>query len=244
MYGEKKYTGENHIVLLGPSNETRQLVEQILIDENKKQRDIVIVSDIEKHPVPDTKNVFFIKGRSELKDTLDMANLKFADRVIIHAGKGKNSLSALNNTLKVKKDACEVTVECFSNESFETFTSVPGDFDVIMQMTSEMIIQAVQDKVHIPLQILMQNNKAEEIYFVTIPDKTNGLQKNKPDWQWSDLHLYLKEKYNYLAFALKDVQGKVVINPPKETSIPKGCSIWLLAEKRPVNIDWKNATHK
>ena len=249
MYGEKKFTGENHIVLLGSTAETRQLVEQMLIDENRDQRDIVIVADIERHPMPDTEDVFFIKGGPELKETLDKANLKLADRVIIHTGKDEKSLFALINTLKLKKETCEVTVECLSSESFETFTSVPGDFEVIMQMTAEMIVQAVQDKVHIPLQILMKNDKAEEIYFVTIPDSTNpdsknGLQKNDPDWQWWDLHLYLKEKYNYLTFALKTVNGKVSVNPPKETSISKGCSIWLLAEKRPVNIDWKNATHK
>ncbi|MCK5542589.1 MAG: ion transporter [Desulfobacterales bacterium] len=244
MYGEKKFTGENHIVLIGSTDETKQLVEQILIDENRDQRDIVIVADIERHPMPDREDVFFIKGSPELKDTLNMANLKLADRVIIHTGKDDKSLFALINTLKLKKETCEVTVECLSSESFETFKSVPGDFEVIMQMTTEMIVQTMQDKVHIPLQILMKNDKAEEIYFVTIPDRTNDIQKDEADWQWWDLHLYLKERYNYLTFALKTVQGEVLVNPPKETCISKGCSIWLLAEKRPVNIDWKTTTHR
>jgi voltage-gated potassium channel len=241
MYGEQKYKGVNHIVILGSTNETIPLVEQILIDENRDQRNIIIVGNIERHPLPDNEDVFYVKGNPELKDTLNKANLKFADRVIIHTGQDDKSLFALINTLKIKKETCEVTVECLSSDAYETFTSVPGDFEVIMQMTTEMIVQAMQDKVHIPLQILMRNDKAEEIYFVTIPDSTNGTQKNEPDWQWWELHLYLKEKYNYLTFALQTVKKEVQVNPPKDASIFKGCSIWLLAEKRPVNINWKKA---
>ena len=242
MYGEKSFSGKNHIVLIGFTEETKQLIEQILIDENRDKRDIVIVADIERHPIPDQENIFFIKEDPGLKDSLDKSNLKLANRVIIHAGNGDNSLSALTNTLKLKKETCEVTVVCPSSDSFETFTSVPGDFGIIMQMTAEMIVQAVQDKVHIPIKLLMKNDKAEEIYIVTIPDSSNGMQKGESNWQWWDLHLYLKEKYNYLTFALKTVEGEVLVNPPKETSISKGCSIWLLAEKRPINVDWKKAT--
>lgn len=249
MYGEKKHSGANHIVLIGYTDETRQLVEQILIDENRDQRDIVIVADIERHPMPDRNGVVFVKGAPESKDTLHMANLEFADRVIIHTGKDENSLFALINTLKLKKETCEVTVECLSSKSFETFKSVPGKFEIIMQMTTEMIVQAMQDKVHIPLQILLKNNDEEEIYFVTMPyntkpdntnhDKENDMKEDGTSWQWWDLHLYLKENYNYLTFALKTSSGKILINPPQETLISKGCSLWLLADKRPVDIDWR-----
>lgn len=244
MNDKKKFTGKNHIILLGSAHGTVQLIEQMLTDENRNKRDIIIAADLEKSPLPDSEDVVLIKGSPESEDTLDRANLQYADRVIIHTDKDETSLSALINTLKIKKESCEVTVECLLSDSFENFTNISGDFEVIMQMTSEMIVQAVQDKVHIPFQILMENNKAEEIYFITIPDSTDSAQKNKQNWQWWDVHLYLKKKYDYLTFALKNLEGKVTVNPPKETVISKGCSIWLLADKRPVNIDWKNALEK
>ncbi|MDC3237375.1 ion channel [bacterium] len=232
MYGEKKYSGENHIVLLGSTNDTIPLVDQILTDENRKLRDIVIVADYQKHPMPDNEDVFFVRGDPGTKETLHKANLESADRVIIHTGKDENSLFALINTLELKKESCEVTVECLSSQSLDTFNSVPGDFEVIMQMTAEMIVQAMQDKVHIPIQILLRNDENEEIYLVRVKDELNS--------KWWDLHIYLKEKYNYLTFAIKDDKEKILINPPRETLVSKGCSIWLISEKRPVNINWKD----
>ncbi len=232
MYGEKKYSGGNHIVLLGSTSETLPLINQILTDENRKQRDVVIAADFQKHPMPDNEDVFFVKGDPGTKETLIKANLASADRVVIHTGKDENSLFALINTLELKKESCEVTVECLSSNSLDTFTSVPGDFEVIMQMTAEMIVQAMQDKVHIPIQILLRNDENEEIYLIHVKDELNA--------EWWDLHLYLKEKYNYLTFAVKYDNQKILINPPKETPVSKGCAIWLISEKRPVNIEWKD----
>ena len=230
MYGDKEYSGKDHIMLLGSTPETIPLVEQILIDENRSQRDVVIVANYQKHPMPNRSNVFFVKGNPEAKQTLNKANIKVADRVIIHTGKDEISLFALINVLKLKKERCEVTVECLSTQSLDTFTSVPGDFEVIMQMTSEMIVQAMQDKVHIPIQILLKNDENEEIYLVHIKDKINST--------WWDLHLHLKEKYNYLTIALKTDKGDILINPLKDTVISKGCALWLIAQKRPVGIEW------
>ncbi|MCD4740923.1 MAG: potassium channel protein, partial [Desulfobacteraceae bacterium] len=158
-----------------------------------------------------------------------------------HIEENENNSPVLMNTLKLKKESCEVIVECLSDKSFDALTSIPGDFGVIMQMTTEMIIQATQNKVHIPMRILTQNDKAEDIYFITIPDSPNYNQQNGQGWQWRELLQYLKKKYNYLAFAIKPAREKVLMSPADDTNIPKGCSIWLLAEKRPVNINWKNA---
>jgi len=232
MYGEENYSGENHIILLGATDETIPLIDQILTDKKRKKRDIVIAADYPKHPMPYRSDVYFVKGKSDTTDTLDKANIQSADRVIIHTGRDENSLFALINTLKLKKTDCEVTVECLSSQSLETFTSVPGDFEVIMQMTAEMIVQAMQDKVHIPIQILLRNDEKEEIYLVTV--------KESLSIKWWDLHLLLKERYDYLSFAVKSDRGKVLINPPKDTVVTQGSSIWLICEERPVNIDWRN----
>lgn len=232
MPGEQKYTGKNHIVLLGSTEGTIPLMEQILIDENRDQKDIVIVADIENHTMPDRKDIFYV-------ETLNNANIELADRVIIHIKKDESTSPFLMNALKFKKESCEVVVECLSDKSFNAMASVSGDFGVIMQMTTEMIIQAIQNKVHIPMRILTQNDKAEDIYFTTIPESINNIQQNGQDWQWQELNKCLKEKYNYLPFAIQPAQGEVLMSPADDTSIPTGCSIWLLAEKRPVNIDWK-----
>ncbi len=231
MHGEKPYTGTGHILLVGHTPETEYLAEQIRGDETYRNQDMVILADLARHPMPEQKNFFFIKGRPDTVQALNRANTSQADRIIIHTGNDELSLFALINALKLKKEDCEITVRCLSSQSLETFTSVPGKFETIMQMTAEMMVQAMQDKVHIPLQILLKNDAGEEIYFVTIPDLG-------PGQTWWGLHNYLNERYAYLSFALKHPDGSILVNPPADEPVTAGCGIWLIAPKRPVNIEW------
>ncbi|MCD4741030.1 MAG: potassium channel protein, partial [Desulfobacteraceae bacterium] len=97
MSGEQKYTGKNHIVLLGSTEGTIPLMEQILMDESGDPRDIVVVAEVDKHPMPDKKKVYHVK-------TFNNANIEFADRVIIHIEENENNSPVLMNTLKLKKE--------------------------------------------------------------------------------------------------------------------------------------------
>ncbi len=231
MHGEKEYNGKGHILLVGSTDETEQLVKEIQKDETYADQDIVLMADISRHPFPDLDNVFFIKGCPDTQHTLNKTNIKEAARIIIHTGNDERSLFALINVLKLKNKACEITVRCISSHSLDTFSSVQGDFQIIMQMTSEMMVQAMQDKVHIPLQVLLKNDDSEEIYYVIVP-------KNVQHITWWSLHDYFKEKYNHLTFAMQTVDKKVIVNPLKEEIVSKGDGIWLLAQKRPIHIAW------
>ena len=179
------------------------------------------------------ERVFFVNGRPDTISALNRTNISQADRIIIHTGSDEKNLFALINALKAKKDTCEITVRCLSSQSLDTFSSVPGEFEIIMQMTAEMMVQAMQDKVHIPLQVLLKNNDEEEIYYVTVPKIAEGQT-------WWDLHSYLMDRYEYLSFAMKTPDGKVSVNPSKDAPISKGCGLWLMALRRPVNIVWPN----
>ncbi|RLB88972.1 MAG: potassium channel protein [Deltaproteobacteria bacterium] len=231
MHGEKEYKGKGHIILVGSTDETEQLVEEIQKDESYADQDIVLAADIPRHPFPNLDTVFFVKGRPDTRQTLNKANIKEATRIIIHTGTDKDSLFALINALKLKSKTCEITVRCISTQSLDTFSSVQGDFQVIMQMTAEMMVQAMQDMVHIPLQVLLRNNVDEEIYYVIVPKKAQNIT-------WWSLHEYFKEKYNILTFAMQTTDKKVLVNPSKEEAISIGDGIWLIAKKRPVNIAW------
>ncbi len=232
MHGEKDYSGQDHILMVGSTNETGQLLDEIQRDESYADQDIVVLADIERHPFPEMENIFFIKGRPDTISSLNKANISKAQNIVIHTGSDEESLFALINTLKLKKDSCRVTVRCISTQSLDTFSSVPGNFHVIMQMTAEMMVQAMQDKVHLPLQVLLRNNDDDEIYFVLVPDL------KKQPLTWWPLHDSFKTRYNYLTFALLTRDKQVVVNPDIDHTIAKGDGIWLMASKRPVNIEW------
>lgn len=231
MHGEVPYEGSRHILVVGFTEETESLIREIRKDETYADQEIVLLADMDRHPLPDIKHLSFVRGRPDTLQALEKARTGQADRIIIHTGSDEKSLFALINCLKMKRQACEITVRCVSTHSLDTFSSVPGEFEVIIQMTAEMMVQAMQDRVHIPLQILLRNNDENEIYFITLP-------KIAPGKTWWELLTYLKETYGYLCFALQTPEGKVLVNPDSDQIVSKGSGIWLLAGKRPVNIAW------
>lgn len=231
MHGETPYTGSGHILLVGHTPETEYLAEQIRVDKIHREMDLVILADLSRHPLPEQGGVRFVKGKPDTVQDLKRAGVARASRIVIHTGSDEISLFALINALKLKHGECEITVRCLSSQSLDTFTSVPGRFETIMQMTAEMMVQAMQDMVHIPLQILLKNDANEEIYFVTIPDIG-------PNQTWWPLHNYLMERYGYLSFALRQPGGTVLVNPPANTPVLPGCGVWLIAVQRPLSLEW------
>ena len=234
MHGEKPYEGTGQILLVGHTRETDYLVEQIREDESYRQRDLVLLADLPRHPMPEQENLYFVKGKPDTIQALKRSGVSRADRIVIHTGSDETSLFALINVLKLKAPDCDITVRCLSSQNLPTFEAVPGRFETIMQMTAEIMVQAMQDKVHIPLQVLLKNDADEEIYYVSVPQETR-------ETDWWPLHTYLKEKYNYLSFALKQPDGSVLVNPPARTPVTAGAAIWLIAPKRPVNLSWPDS---
>lgn len=232
MHGEIDYKGKNHILIVGATDETNDIIEQILRDEQRKQKDIVLLADLPRHPLSGKMGVHFVKGKPNKKEALKRANISQADKVIIHTGNDEETLFAQINSLNLIKEGCEVTIRCLSSDSLATFSSVPGKFEIIMQMTAEMLCQAMQDKVHIPLQILLRNDEAEEIYLLVMP----RLDKS---WDWWKMHLALKDRYDYLTFAMQVPGEKIIVNPEMDAKVTAGTWIWLIAKERPQNIDWR-----
>ena len=232
MHGEIEYRGKNHILIVGYTPETRVIIEQILGDELREKRDIVLLADIERHPLPERSELHFVKGKPDTKQSLKLANIGQADKVVIHTGNDEESLFAQVNALSLVKEGCEMTIRCLQSESLATFSSVQGRFEIIMQMTAEMLCQAMQDKVHIPLQVLLRNDEAEEIYLLVTPKRDQSLQ-------WWRLHTELKDRYGYLTFALQLPDEEVWVNPDMQVTVPGGSRIWLIARERPHAIDWQ-----
>lgn len=232
MTGEIQYRGRDHIAVVGVTEETTYLIEQILKDDGSKSVDVVLVADLDHHPLPEVDNVSFVKGKPESKSTLQRANIGTASRVVIHTGNDDETLFALINVMNLKKEDCDVTVRCISTEALETFRSVPGTFEVIIQMTAEMLVQAMHDKAHIPLQVLLTNDEKEEIYYITVPAELPR------KWRYWELHNYLKEAYDFLTFAVQTATGDVIINPAREMPIGEDYGIWLIAASRPAGLDW------
>ena len=58
------------------------------------------------------------------------------------------------------------------------------------------------------------------------------------------IKLYLKDRYDFLTLALENPDRTVKINPSKDAPVRSGSSVWLIAKRRPVSIDWKSAVSR
>ncbi len=63
MHGEIAYKGKNHILIVGTTDETSDIIEQILRNEQRKQGDIVLLTELQRHPLPGKTGVYFVKGK-------------------------------------------------------------------------------------------------------------------------------------------------------------------------------------
>jgi voltage-gated potassium channel len=80
--GKMKYTGENHIILIGWSTKSKLAIREIL--KSDKKIDIVIIDELEKAPLTEER-LYYIRGDATAEETLLNANLPKAKGVIIFA---------------------------------------------------------------------------------------------------------------------------------------------------------------
>ena len=77
-----KYTGKNHIILIGWSDKSQLAIKEIL--QSDKSIDIVIIDDFENAPMVE-KQLYYVRGDATDEETLLQANLPEAKGVIIFA---------------------------------------------------------------------------------------------------------------------------------------------------------------
>jgi voltage-gated potassium channel len=80
--GKMKYTGKNHIILIGWSNKSKSAIYEIL--KTDKNIDIVLIDTLEKSPI-EMERLFYIRGEATDEETLFRANVIKAKGAIIFA---------------------------------------------------------------------------------------------------------------------------------------------------------------
>ncbi|MBM7691948.1 voltage-gated potassium channel [Peribacillus deserti] len=79
--GKLKYKGKDHVVLLGWSNKTKKVIDEVL---HSTERDIVLIEKLEKSPIKGDR-IHYIQGDPTDYETFDYANLIESDSVLILA---------------------------------------------------------------------------------------------------------------------------------------------------------------
>ncbi|HWO98511.1 MAG TPA: ion channel [Bacillus sp. (in: firmicutes)] len=151
--GKMKYTGKNHIILIGWNDKSKAAVEEIF--KSDETVDIVIIDNLEKAPMIEER-LFYVRGDASDEETLFRANLPKAKGVIIFADQitqnnyatkdpllvdGKTLLvaTAITSIEKKTKKSIHVTAEVINQRHIRLFERVKVDEFI---PTQEMISHA------------------------------------------------------------------------------------------------------
>ncbi|WP_142303721.1 potassium channel family protein [Neobacillus soli] len=132
--GKMKYTGKNHIILVGWNAKSKLAIEEIL--RSDKKIDIVIIDVLEKAPLMEER-LFYVRGDATDEETLLDANLPTAKGVIIFADQITQDNYATKDPLLVDGKTLLVAT---------AITSIEEKFKKSIHVTAEVINQK-----HIPL---------------------------------------------------------------------------------------------
>jgi Trk K+ transport system NAD-binding subunit len=215
----------------GDINVVRELFEEIMADALQDPRKLMYVSTHEKNPVVDL-GIRYTRGeRIYEENVLKRACIQHADKVIIKGSQDSDTFFAAEAVVALNPDI-DVTVWVIDYDNVQRFHRLKGRVDVIHPLTAQMLCQNMQDKIYFPLQSLLTNKQGQEIYMVRLPEDSQTLDIEK-------LQPQLRQQYGILLWAIQRNGDPDPIVNPMNVTLPGSTRLWIIAEQRPVNIDWQ-----
>ncbi|WP_253701180.1 potassium channel family protein [Bacillus sp. FJAT-29814] len=235
--GKMKYTGKDHIILIGWSAKSKLAIKEIF--KSDKKMDIVIIDDLEKAPMMEER-LYYVRGNATEEETLFNANLAKAKGVIIFADQitqdnyanrdpllvdGKTLLIATAITTleeKLKKEI-HVTAEVINQEHIQLFKHVKVDeFIPTQEMISHAAVRSLfSHGVTNIYSELMSTQHRETMY--EIP--------KQPEWKtYRDAFMDLLGK----GATLVADRGDLHINQKLDQPIPTDAQLFVICDKETI----------
>lgn len=232
--GKMKYTGKNHIILIGWNAKSRLAIDEILKSDQKV--DVVLIDVMEKAPLINER-LHFVQGDATNENILLNANLPCAKGVIIFADQitqdnyatkdpllvdGKTLLIATAITTleeKYNKDI-HVTAEVINQYHIPLFKHVRVDEFI---PTQEMISHAAVRSLFSPGVTHMYSELMSTQYGETMFEIPK-----QPDWQtYRDAFVDLLNK----GATLVADRGDLHINQKLDDTIPDAAQLFVICDK-------------
>jgi voltage-gated potassium channel len=235
--GKMKYTGKDHIILVGWSAKSKLAIREIF--KSDKKIDIVIIDDLEKAPMMEER-LYYVRGDATNEETLHNANLEKAKGVIIfadqitqdnHANRdpllvdGKTLLIATAITTLEEKLGKEihVTAEVINQDHIQLFKHVNVDeFIPTQEMISHAAVRSLfSHGVTNIYSELMSTQHRETMY--EIP--------KQPEWKtYRDAFMDLLDK----GATLVADRGDLHINQKLDQTIPADAQLFVICDKQTI----------
>jgi len=237
--GKMKYTGKNHIILIGWSAKSKLAIEEIL--KSDKKIEIVIIDNLEKAPLME-KRLYYVRGDATDEETLLNANLPKATGVIIFADQitqdnyattdpvlidGKTLLiaTAITTIEKELNKSIHVTAEVIHQKHIRLFEHVNVDeFIPTQEMISHAAVRSLfsHGVIHMYSE-LMSIQYGEAMY--EIP--------TRPEWKtYRDA---FEDLLNKGATLVAD-RGDLQINQKLDSNIPENAQLFVICDKETISL--------
>jgi voltage-gated potassium channel len=236
--GKMKYTGKNHIIIIGWYDKSNLAIEEIL--KSDKTVDIVIIDDLDNATMVQ-KQLYYIRGDATDEETLFRANLPEAKGVIIFAGQitqdhyapkdpllvdGKTLLIATAITSiekRINKDI-HVTAEVINQKHIRLFERVKVD---VFIPTQEMIS-------HAAVRSLFSHgvtNMYSELMSTQYEETMYEIPKQK---EWNTYRDAFMNLLNKGATLVAD-RGNLQINQKLDEPIPEDAQLFVICDKKTLS---------
>jgi len=218
---------KNHIIICGWCKKTDDVIKQIL--NEKSNKNIVLVANIESNPYDENREVHFIKGEIDSEYELKKAGIMEADKVII-LNEDNNDRSTVLAALTIESLNPDIysIVEVNFRENRKHFENANVDEIIVNEEINAGLLArtAFYTGTSRIIAELVSNEKDNEIYM---------FKSKKNDWNLSFIELvnrYKKEK-NIIVFAVIRY-NEVIINPSVDFKINKNDIIVYIGVEKQI----------
>ncbi|KGM46371.1 hypothetical protein NP83_00470 [Neobacillus niacini] len=245
--GKMKYTGKNHIILIGWSDKSQLAIKEIL--KSDKTIDIVIIDELENAPMVE-KQLYYVRGDATDEETLYQANLPEAKGVIIFADQITQDNFATRDPLLVDGKTLLIAT---------AITSIEEKLNTPIHVTAEVIFQKhirlfqrVKVDEFIPTQEMISHAAVRSLFSHGVTNMYSELMSSqyeeamyeisKQD-EWKTYRDAFKDLLNKGATLVAD-RGDLHINRKLDEPIPEDAQLFVICDKETltkINPEYKPA---
>ncbi len=244
--GKMKYTGKNHIILIGWSDKSRLAIQEVLASDPSTE--IVIIDQVEKAPLLEER-LFYIRGDATNEETLLRANLPKAKGVIIFADQITQDTNATKDPLLVDGKTLLIAT---------AITSIEGKMKTPVHVTAEVmnqnhirLFQHVKVDEFIPTQEMISHAAVRSIYIHGVTHLYSELMSRScpqgmfeiqklPEWRtYRDAFMDLLNK----GATLVADRGDLAINHKLDVPIPADAQLYVICDEHTFSRINKECVH-
>lgn len=221
-----------HLIICGWSNKTKPIIKEILAEPKRKYNYIVLVADIDSDPFPENKNIVFVRGKIDDADTLQRANIKCAEKVIILNEDNDDSTTALAAVIINEMNNNIYSIAEVSDVKNEKYFKAAGVKQTIINNTfnSNLLVRtALYEETAEVIRELLTNEEGNEIYI----DKVENEHVGKSFIDLMNEYKNSEKDITLIGVKTKKDNGisKITTNPNKDYIFKKGDKIIYIGKE-------------